>query len=321
MAAMFISLPSRTLDGYDPKMPPRMLPSEVVVRQQLRILTRSMPGAVKGDRELVHRARVASRRLREALPLIVPGQRGRKIERKIRKLTRALGPVRELDVALLTLEQLRRAGEVPAAGIARLQQQVSLERRRLHTEMCAEVSRVDLPKLQRRAINAAHRAAEAKPERRHNTKQAADARPRAARRAARLRAAIDNAAGIYLPDRLHEVRVAVKKLRYTLELARDLRGSRAEAPIRTLREAQDLLGRMHDHEVLIARVRAVQSSPTAPTLKLSGDLDRLVRRLETECRQIHGHYMTLRNKLLAVCDRTIAAAGDRTRGSSLSPAA
>ena len=41
--------------------------------------------------------------------------------------------------------------------------------------------------------------------------------PRGAR--ARLRAAIENAAGIYLPDRLHEVRIAVKKLRYALELA------------------------------------------------------------------------------------------------------
>ena len=206
------------------------------------------------------------------------------------------------------------------AALTRLQQLVGLERRRLHAEMCTEASRLDLGKLQRRAVTAARKAANTKAEQRVvDPKRAVEARTRAARRALQLRAAIENAAGIYLPDRLHEVRVAVKKLRYTLELARELRGSRAEAPIRTLREAQDLLGRMHDHEVLIARVRAIQSSSTAPTLKLSGDLDRLVRRLETECRQIHGHYMTLRNRLLAVCDRTIAAAGDR--GSSLSPAA
>ena len=138
-------------------------------------------------------------------------------------------------------------------------------------------------------------------------KRLAVARQRAARRAARLRAAIENAAGIYLPDRLHEVRIAVKKLRYALELARELSGSRAMAAIRTLKEAQDLLGRMHDLEVLIARTRAVQGSPIGVNLRLSGDLDRVVRRLENECRQLHGHYMTLRHKLLALCDRVEAA--------------
>ena len=48
------------------------------------------------------------------------------------------------------------------------------------------------------------------------------ARERAARRAQRLGAAIENAAGLYLPDRLHQVRIAVKKLRYTLELDRSV---------------------------------------------------------------------------------------------------
>ncbi len=88
-----------------------------------------------------------------------------------------------------------------------------------------------------------------------------------------------------------------------MELVRDLSGSRAMAAIRTLKEAQDLLGRMHDLEILIARTRAVQGSPIGTNLRLSGELDRLVRRLETECRQLHGHYMASRRKLLAICDR------------------
>ena len=65
---------------------------------------------------------------------------------------------------------------------------------------------------------------------------------------------------------------------------------------------------MHDLEVLIARTRAVQGSPSAPTLKLSADLDRLVRRLETECRQLHGHYMASRTALLSLCDHVIDGA-------------
>ena len=130
-----------------------------------------------------------------------------------------------------------------------------------------------------------------------------------------MQAAIDNAGGIYLPDRLHEVRIAVKKLRYVLEIARELSRSRASARIRMLKTVQDLLGRMHDLEMLIMRIRALQGSDRAPTLKVSADLDRLVRRLEMECRQLHVRYMGLKKKLLELCDY-VAAADDRRSASA-----
>jgi CHAD domain-containing protein len=111
------------------------------------------------------------------------------------------------------------------------------------------------------------------------------------------------------------VRIAVKKLRYTLEIARELRRSRATARIRTLKAAQDLLGRMHDLEVLIMRIRALQGSDRAPALKVSADLDRLVRRLEMECRQLHVRYMEFKKKLLELCDH-VTAADDRRPASA-----
>ena len=102
----------------------------------------------------------------------------------------------------------------------------------------------------------------------------------------------------------------MKKLRYALEIARDLSGSRATARIRTLKRVQDLLGRMHDLEMLIARTRAIQSRAAgAPNLKLSGDLDRLVRRLENECRRLHVRYMNERKALRGICDYVTAREG------------
>lgn len=280
-------------------MPAKPNPSELLIRQRMNALTRALPGARQGDPLLVHQARVASRRLREALPLVASGSKGRKLERSARRLTRALGPVRELDVALEMLEGMTTGGEAPRGAITRLQQVVREERQRMHAEMCSRVSRVDIEKLRRRAASAAAKGSEGS---RRDPKRVADAQLRAARRAVRLREAIESAAGLYLPDRLHEVRIAVKKLRYAMEVSRELSGSRALARIRTLKEAQDLLGHMHDHEVLIARVRGIQSS--TPNLRLSGDLDKLVRRLETEARQIHGQYVALRKKLLAIADAT-----------------
>jgi CHAD domain-containing protein len=272
------------------------------------VLSSALGGAQKGDVEQLHQARVATRRLREALPLVARGARGRKLKRTVRRLTQALGPVRELDVALLMLNELEAAGDVPASAIAKLRQVVKADRVRLQTEMRGRVARVNLEKLTKRAAAAA-RKRQLKPAqgRVRDPKRLADAERRAARRAARLRDAIENAAGIYLPDRLHEVRIALKKLRYAVELTRELSGSRATARVRTLRETQDVLGRINDLEMLIARVRSIQGSASAPNLRLSADLDRLVRRLETECRQHHGQYMAARKKLLAICDHAVAA--------------
>ncbi|MGE0445730.1 MAG: CHAD domain-containing protein [Vicinamibacterales bacterium] len=290
----------------------RTSPSELLIRQRFAALRRSLPAAAQGNAERLHQARVATRRLRETLPLVASGKRERKLERRVRRLTRALGPVRELDVALGILDDLEGTADAPRGAIARLRRAIADERERLHAGMRERIAQCDLRKLEKRAINASQggtRKAIARPE------QAEAARRGAARRAARLRDAIDTAAGLYLPDRLHDVRIAVKKLRYALEISGTVAGTHGRARLRALKQAQDLLGRMHDLEVLIARIRGIQGSASAPPLKVSADLDRLVRRLENECRQLHGHYSALRKPLLAIC-RQVRAAAPRGRAAA-----
>jgi CHAD domain-containing protein len=284
----------------------RSTPSELLIRQRLRALEKNLPAAAKGNAEALHQARVASRRMREALPVVSSGPRGRRLERQMRKIAQALGPVRDLDVALQILDEIDRAGDASRSALARLRQAVSRERQMLQLQMRRRLEDYDLEKLRKRALSAARRSSGAVPHR--DPKRIARAQQRAARRAERLRAAIEAAAGIYLPDRLHEVRISAKKLRYALELVRELSASRATARLRTLKATQDLLGRMRDLEILIARTRGVQGAPGAPNLKLSGELDRLVRRFENDCRQLHGQYMSSRPALLAICDHVIASA-------------
>jgi CHAD domain-containing protein len=265
------------------------------------MLSKALPAATKGDPLALHEARVASRRMREALPLIAGDHRSRKLGRHMRRITRALGPVRELDVLAQMLEELGANGDASRQAIAKLREAVARERDQLRAEMIRRLHDCDLEKLRRRAIAAARKSS-GDESRKHARERLARAQARAARRSAQLESAMDVAAGIYLPDRLHLVRVAVKKLRYSLEVVRELSRSRATARIRSLKQTQDLLGRMHDLEVLIARTRAVQSSSSAPNLKVSADLDRLVRALERECRQLHGHYMASRESLQRICD-------------------
>jgi len=167
--------------------------------------------------------------------------------------------------------------------------------------MLRAIDRADLPKVKKKVLAAVLETHGALPPA-EIADRLTSARARAARRAVRLREAIERAASLYLPDRLHQVRIAVKKLRYAMEIVRELRRSRASARILTLKRAQDLLGHMHDLEVLIARTRAVQGSPHAPTLRVSAELDLLVRRLEAECRTLHGRYMAGRATLLTICE-------------------
>jgi CHAD domain-containing protein len=292
----------------------RFVAVEMVLRQRIDALIAALPQARAGEVDGVHHARVATRRLRAVLPLLDP-RISRKLVRAMRRLTRVLGPVRDLDVTLAIIGDLERARELPRAAAATLRQSVVDERRHLRDAMIREIDRTDLQKIEKKVLAAVHEHS-AGATRADAAARLPDARARAARRAARLRDAIESAASLYLPDRLHEVRIAVKKLRYSLEVVRELRRSRATARIRTLKRAQDLLGRMHDLEVLIARTRAVQGSSSAPDLRVSANLDRLVRQLETECRQLHGHYMAARPSLLSICEYAIGDAEGHRRSAA-----
>jgi CHAD domain-containing protein len=75
--------------------------SVALLRQRLVSLLTAMPAAQEGDETSVHQARVASRRLREALPVLgarADGDALDRAEKRVKRITRALGPVRELDV-------------------------------------------------------------------------------------------------------------------------------------------------------------------------------------------------------------------------------
>ena len=287
---------------------------EFLLRQRIAAVKRMLPGARTGDVRATHQARVATRRLRAAIPLLDAGKAGRRLESAARELTRVIGPVRELDVAHDLLDDLKAAGQISNAAVSYLRRAIADERRALHREVVRAVGDCDLDRLQRKTLGAVKRRASRHRHAADRHERIAPVRRRAARRAARLEAAIDAAGSIYLPERLHDVRIAVKKLRYVLEIARDLSGSRAEQRIRTLKRTQDLLGRLHDFEVLITRTRALQAAAVRD-LRLSSDLDQLVRGLETECRRLHGQYITMRRTLLDIC-RRVEAAGERYEAAS-----
>lgn len=228
-----------------------------------------------------------------------------RVDRRVRRITRALGPVRELDVVLLLLAEFEERGAASATAIGLVRQAVIAERLERRSDMLEEITPSSLEKLRKRLVHVA--APES-----HNGSAAntvAEAVAQSGKRAQRLRAAIERAGGIYLAERLHRVRIEAKKLRYALEIQRELTRSRSRLHLNRLKTQQDLLGRMHDLEILIHRTRAVQASLAARNRKGMDALDSLIRGLEDECREGHATYMHARPALLKLCETVIDAAG------------
>jgi CHAD domain-containing protein len=263
--------------------------TSLLLQRLSRALDRHLPAAVAGDEKGVHHARVASRRLREAVPVLgtgLPGRSASKARRKIRRLTRALGTVRELDVTLSILDELAQSETPFRTAVEDVRTHVVAERDARRTEMLHRLERVDTEKLGRRlaSMGTALNQAGAEPWRKALS-------ARLLTRSRRLATAMDAAGHLYDPERLHAVRIAAKKLRYGLELAADS-GSRPAAPlVRRIKKTQDMLGRLHDLQVLLTHVAAVQAGPHAGRPRRREALDSLAQHVEEQCRHLHGRYV------------------------------
>jgi CHAD domain-containing protein len=263
-----------------------------------------LQGVEEGDVRALHRTRVASRRLREVLPVLqLDHDVARKLGRRLRKITERLGTVREFDVLLGVIDELKESGRYPRAALARVAANIGEDRSRARERLLAKVSIDELRRVAAKLSRAVEK--DASPREGGTAKRswrwAIDAR--VARRAATLAVVISDAGAVYLTERLHAVRIAVKKLRYALELATEAEDVKSSPDLKQLRRAQDVLGRLHDLEVLIDRARDVQASLTPPDLTAWHELNGLVVALEEDCRRLHGRYMHDHDALLALSTR------------------
>ena len=265
-------------------------PTAVLLERLARALKRHLPAAIAGDSTGVHQSRVTSRRLREAVPVLSTGLKGSKsgkARRKIRRLTRALGTVRELDVTLALLDELALAPDVARAAVEDVRGYVVRERDARRLLMLKRLERVDAEKLGRRLASVGEALQNATQE---PWRKALGSR--LILRSKRLVTAMDTAGHMYSPERLHDVRIAAKKLRYGLELASDSGVKPAAPHVRTIKRAQDLLGKLHDLQVLQSHIAAAQISGDSARPDARAALETLAARVESQCRHLHGRYLS-----------------------------
>lgn len=277
---------------------------EPLWRKRLRALARFWAAAERGEVEGVHQLRVASRRVQEALPLVSDGRHRRRVkraDRRVRGLRRALGPVRERDVSLSLLGDIESAHPEMDSAARLVRHSIQAERAealRRAADYLGERSPQDLTRKLTRAVGEKPFDDVDAAARRAGTTWEVSLAARVVRRARELEEAVDHAGALYAADRLHEARVAGKKLRYALELGHEARLRRWDSAVRTLKQIQDGLGALQDCETLLGHVRSV--SAAQPT---DESLDRLTRLLEQEAREHHARYLRQRSRLLKLCAR------------------
>ncbi len=272
-----------------------------ILERHLAVIRAELPRTFAGDGLALHHARVTSRRAREVLPVVAaayPAVDIRKPRRRLRRVTRTLGAVRELDVTLLVLAGREKAGSLSHGAAESARRSVMRPRAERRRVMLERITIEKFEKLQRKILTALASAAEQEPDAERRARVALAGR--VAQRADALRQAIADAGAMYLPDRLHVLRVAVKKLRYTLELVGETRYARTAPLVRRLRRAQNVLGELHDLEVTALYLQSHEGAETRRGA-VRKELASGVREAQADCRRLHARYVAARQMLGEIC--------------------
>lgn len=201
------------------------------------------------DIEGVHDMRVASRRLRSVLRDFAPYFNERKAPRKqLKQMARALGSVRDEDVAIVALEELlEKADEAAADGI----EQLIAERRRRQSTAREQLESA----LSAEAVNQLQEKFDAWLRSGATAGEGLTFRGMAREIILSQYGELDAlSSSLFNPfdvEPLHRMRIAAKRLRYSLELFSPCFAGELKPLAKEIAELQTSLGELHDCDVWI----------------------------------------------------------------------
>ena len=289
-------------------MPTAVTPSTLLLRQ-LDEFFNLLPAVRDGSSEAIHKARVATRRMRAVVPLLAGRFTPADLEHLdglLRKVTRRLGRARDVDVQLELLKSIEpaapRTGEdvqlLRSEWRARRDRRVrrlikSLERLRVEQQLGDIAARL---RTHAPAFLIARRYPFAAPV--WANVLGAELRDLAGA----VAADIDRAGGVMFSNRLHEARISIKKLRYAMEIATVTGRANLERSVRSVRKAQQILGCIHDLDML---AEAVRKTPHGE--------QRILPVVDHQRRTLHDRYLRRRADVLAACSDAATAASREHR--------
>jgi CHAD domain-containing protein len=243
----------------------------------------------ENDIEALHDMRVASRRLREALRIyagLYPQKKLKQGKRDVRRVTRTLGLVREVDVNVEQLKTwLGHLGEAYAIPVEYALAMEQSRQRRLRKKMLAKLDDLDLDALRTdisKLLQHPNRPGHAKEDERESDpvhSYVSFARHFIEAGLGSIRTSIETVSSRPTLHNYHQLRIQVKRFRYSLELLSKAFHSRLAARIlKQLKSLQDELGSLHDCSVLHSTVRALRTQlRTCELFHLERQLLRLMR--------------------------------------------
>ena len=270
-------------------------------RTQIHTLRETLPGVLDGMESSIHDARIATRRIRELLPLLADAKRRKALDdvyTRFKRLGRSLGRVRDADVRVTLLATLEARMPHAAPALVVLRQQREQERLELLRKLIRRLERLEAVRMiemlaeHRLSLGGAISAGVAS-----GRTWRRDLRYTVRERAGATAAAIEHATGVYFPDRAHAARIAIKKMRYALEIAHELGGDRAAA-IRELKKAQDVLGELHDRQELVDHLTSTNPANEA---EIVNQVSLVKQVIDVENHALHARYLARRRAILDIC--------------------
>ena len=274
----------------------------LVLRTQLNALCKLRERALDwSDPEGVHDMRVLSRRMRSAISdfqshLQKPGLP----VRKLRTIARTLGTVRDEDVALAALEELKtRAPEDMIEGIENLIEDRRGRQAAARAELMKVISTTAIQQFRREFQAQIRTLATVKPKLAPG--QIIVEAPLTLRQVGvkaiggRLKDFRASVRSIYFPfaiEEIHDLRIMAKRLRYAVELFRFCWGEDLNEIAKEIATLQTSLGELHDYDVWMAYLgkrlkRAVSKDAPGEDLKVRAGYTWLLRQFS---KQRTSHY-------------------------------
>jgi CHAD domain-containing protein len=286
-----------------------------VLRDQLSALAACLPGIREGEDKAIHDARVATRRLRETLALAHTNLESEELQdilELIHRAGRALGDARDPDVAQRLLTDIENRLPAAAPIVVKMRSEAVRAQEVARRRLIKTVETLGLSAVPRRVIRMQRRRFLTARLGQSGWREAL--RDHIASRTAGVRHSMEHASGVYFPNRSHVLRLAIKKLRYALELADATGDWQSPRAIHRLKKAQDVLGKAHDRQVVIERLKELQQPDTGAD---RAAIDALLAFLESDIRALYDRYLSMRSDVTAICDACDRFARRRRRASAL----
>jgi CHAD domain-containing protein len=226
--------------------------------EQVRNIIAELEGVqLSEDIESVHRMRVASRRLRNGLELFkecLPGKKAKTCRDDVQKITRALGKARDLDIQIELLTRFYDDDlDAPSKpGYARLLLRLKQRRAKAQSKIDTTVHKLQegqiLAKMSARfekLLRKADQTGQLTPE---LYQKAFDEIADSLTAFLAYETILGDSNNV---EKLHAMRLAGKRLRYTLEIFAPLYNERLDPFITMMKDIQDQLGEIHDDDVWV----------------------------------------------------------------------